>query len=269
MNDREELARAGARAHAPARLGAHARRRDDRGSRSGSTATRASRSAPDTVIEPNVRLRGADARRRRLPASAQGAILTDAAVADGVDGEPVHRRARTSTIGARAIVGPFSRLRPGSEHRRGGPRRELRRDEEGAARQGREGEPPHLPRRRDDRRGRERRRGHHHLQLRRREEAPDRRSATGAFIGSDSILVAPIEIGAGAYVAAGSTVTESVPPGALALGRAQQVTKEGWVARRQAEKQNRGAAGVRAGATDGPGAAGRSSEASGTSRSPW
>ena len=39
----------------------------------------------------------------------------------------------------------------------------------------------------------------------------------GAFIGSDSILVAPIEIGAGAYVAAGSTVTEDVPPGALAL----------------------------------------------------
>ena len=64
----------------------------------------------------------------------------------------------------------------------------------------------------------------------------------GAFIGSDSILVAPIEIGAGAYVAAGSTLTESVPPGALALGRAKQVTKEGGVARRKAEAQNKGAA---------------------------
>ncbi|HVI92886.1 MAG TPA: DapH/DapD/GlmU-related protein, partial [Anaeromyxobacter sp.] len=64
----------------------------------------------------------------------------------------------------------------------------------------------------------------------------------GAFIGSDSILVAPITIGAGAYVAAGSTLTDSVPPGSLALGRAKQVTKEGWVARRAAEKQNKGAA---------------------------
>jgi len=50
--------------------------------------------------------------------------------------------------------------------------------------------------------------------------------------------VAPITIGDGAYVAAGSTLTESVPPGALALGRSRQVNKEGWVAaqaRRKAE----------------------------------
>src|SRR5512134_222890 len=59
----------------------------------------------------------------------------------------------------------------------------------------------------------------------------------GAFIGSDSILVAPIEIGAGAYVAAGSVLTEPVPPGALALGRARQVTKEGWAERRRAAKK--------------------------------
>jgi bifunctional UDP-N-acetylglucosamine pyrophosphorylase/glucosamine-1-phosphate N-acetyltransferase len=67
----------------------------------------------------------------------------------------------------------------------------------------------------------------------------------GAFIGSDSILVAPIEIGAGAYVAAGSTLTDRVPPGALALGRARQVTKEGWVAARNAEKQMKGAGAAR------------------------
>ena len=54
-----------------------------------------------------------------------------------------------------------------------------------------------------------------------------------AFIGSDAILVAPIEIGADAYVAAGSTLTEPVPPGALALGRARQTNKEGWAARRK------------------------------------
>jgi bifunctional UDP-N-acetylglucosamine pyrophosphorylase / glucosamine-1-phosphate N-acetyltransferase len=54
----------------------------------------------------------------------------------------------------------------------------------------------------------------------------------GAFIGSDTTLVAPVTVGEGAYVAAGSTITEDVPPGALALGRSRQVTKPGWVAAR-------------------------------------
>jgi bifunctional UDP-N-acetylglucosamine pyrophosphorylase/glucosamine-1-phosphate N-acetyltransferase len=57
-----------------------------------------------------------------------------------------------------------------------------------------------------------------------------------AFIGSDSILVAPIQIGDDAYVAAGSVLTDAVPPGALAVGRARQVNKEGWVEKRNAEK---------------------------------
>jgi bifunctional UDP-N-acetylglucosamine pyrophosphorylase / glucosamine-1-phosphate N-acetyltransferase len=52
----------------------------------------------------------------------------------------------------------------------------------------------------------------------------------GAFIGSDSILVAPVTIGAGAYVAAGSSITDDVPPGALGIGRARQENKPGWVA---------------------------------------
>jgi len=53
----------------------------------------------------------------------------------------------------------------------------------------------------------------------------------GAFIGSDSQLVAPVRVGAGAYVAAGSTITEDVPAGALAIGRGKQINKDGWVAR--------------------------------------
>ncbi|HKS95455.1 MAG TPA: bifunctional UDP-N-acetylglucosamine diphosphorylase/glucosamine-1-phosphate N-acetyltransferase GlmU [Terriglobia bacterium] len=54
----------------------------------------------------------------------------------------------------------------------------------------------------------------------------------GVFIGSGSMLVAPVIIGRGSYVAAGSTITEDVPPGSLALGRAHQVNKEGWVEER-------------------------------------
>jgi bifunctional UDP-N-acetylglucosamine pyrophosphorylase/glucosamine-1-phosphate N-acetyltransferase len=48
------------------------------------------------------------------------------------------------------------------------------------------------------------------------------------FVGSDSTLVAPIKIGKGAYIGAASCITEDVPEDSLALGRAQQITKEGW-----------------------------------------
>ena len=53
----------------------------------------------------------------------------------------------------------------------------------------------------------------------------------GAFVGTNSSLVAPVTIGAGAYVGAGSVITKSVPPGALAVARARQEMREGWVAR--------------------------------------
>ena len=48
------------------------------------------------------------------------------------------------------------------------------------------------------------------------------------FVGSNSTLVAPLDIGSGAFVAAGSVITESVPPGALTIGRARQTTREHW-----------------------------------------
>ncbi len=55
----------------------------------------------------------------------------------------------------------------------------------------------------------------------------------GAFIGSHSTLVAPIEIGPGAYLGAGSVITKAVPPDALALGRARQIVKEDWAKKRR------------------------------------
>jgi bifunctional UDP-N-acetylglucosamine pyrophosphorylase/glucosamine-1-phosphate N-acetyltransferase len=51
----------------------------------------------------------------------------------------------------------------------------------------------------------------------------------GAFVGTDSQLIAPVRIGKDAYVAAGSSVTEDVPPESLAIARGRQVNKEGWV----------------------------------------
>jgi bifunctional UDP-N-acetylglucosamine pyrophosphorylase/glucosamine-1-phosphate N-acetyltransferase len=55
----------------------------------------------------------------------------------------------------------------------------------------------------------------------------------GAFIGSDSQLIAPVTVGKGAYVAAGSSITRDVPPGALGIARGQQSNVEGWVERKK------------------------------------
>jgi len=57
------------------------------------------------------------------------------------------------------------------------------------------------------------------------------------FVGSDSTLVAPLTIGEGAYIAAGSSITQDVPSGALAIGRSHQTTKPGWVAERRKKQK--------------------------------
>ena len=58
----------------------------------------------------------------------------------------------------------------------------------------------------------------------------------GAFIGSDTQLIAPVEVGPGAYVAAGSSITDDVPSGALGIARGRQTNIEGWVARKMQKK---------------------------------
>jgi bifunctional UDP-N-acetylglucosamine pyrophosphorylase/glucosamine-1-phosphate N-acetyltransferase len=239
VNDREELARAGR---------VLLRRRASALMRAGVTIEDPERFdcdegveiGPDTVIEPNVRLKG----RTRVGAGCRlgaGAILTDAALSDGVTVNP-YTLVQESTVAARAILGPFSRIRPGSdigEEAHVGNFVETKK-----AQLGKGAKANHLTYLGDATIGAGVNVGAGTITCNYGGEKKHQTTiGAGAFIGSDSILVAPIEIGAGAYVAAGSTVTESVPPGALALGRAKQVTKEGWVARRQEEKQNRGAAG--------------------------
>ena len=60
---------------------------------------------------------------------------------------------------------------------------------------------------------------------------------SNSFIGSNSTLVAPIEIASDTYIGAGSVITDPVPAGALAIGRGRQVTKEGWVEKRKKNSQ--------------------------------
>ena len=193
----------------------------------------------DVVIEPSVRLRG----RTRIGARSRigaGAILTDVVVAEGATVNP-YTVAEASVIGPGAIVGPFSRLRPGADigaEAHIGNFVEVKKSTIGPG-----AKANHLAYLGDAEVGARANVGAGTITC---NYDGERKHATrigaGAFIGSDSILVAPIEIGAGAYVAAGSTLTDPVPPGALALGRARQVTKEGWVASREAEKQMKGAA---------------------------
>jgi bifunctional UDP-N-acetylglucosamine pyrophosphorylase/glucosamine-1-phosphate N-acetyltransferase len=62
----------------------------------------------------------------------------------------------------------------------------------------------------------------------------------GAFIGSDSQLIAPVRVGKGAYVGAGSSITEDVPAGALGIARARQTNLEGWATRKAATRNKKG-----------------------------
>lgn len=63
------------------------------------------------------------------------------------------------------------------------------------------------------------------------------RIGANAFIGSNSTLVAPVEVGDNSYVGAGSVITDGVPEGSLALGRGRQVVKKDWVAKRRSRKE--------------------------------
>jgi bifunctional UDP-N-acetylglucosamine pyrophosphorylase/glucosamine-1-phosphate N-acetyltransferase len=187
--------------------------------------------APDVIIEPDVRLRGAT----RIGAGCrigQGSVFTDAVLAEGVTVNPYTVINGPATVGARSILGPFSRLRPGSELGEGvhlGNFVETKK-----TRIGKGSKANHLTYLGDAVIGAGVNVGCGTVTCNYDGERKHQtRIGDGAFIGSDSILVAPIEIGPGAYTAAGSTLTESVPAGALGLGRAKQANKEGWVERLQ------------------------------------
>ena len=186
--------------------------------------------APDVLIEPNVRLRG----RTRVGVGSrigQGSILEDAVLGEGVTVNP-YTVVNASTVGARAVLGPFTRVRPGCEL---GEEVHLGNFvETKKSRIGKGSKANHLAYLGDAVVGSGVNVGAGTITCNYDgEKKHQTRIGDRAFIGSDAILVAPIEIGADAYVAAGSTLTEPVPPGALALGRARQANKEGWAARRK------------------------------------
>jgi bifunctional UDP-N-acetylglucosamine pyrophosphorylase/glucosamine-1-phosphate N-acetyltransferase len=191
---------------------------------------------PDTVLEPSVRLRG-KTRIGRGCRIGQGSILKDTEVHRGAMVKP-YTVADQTVIGPRAEVGPFARFRPGADL---GPEVRIGNFVEvKKSRIGRGSKANHLTYLGDATLGAGVNVGCGTVTC---NYDGEKKSPTvigdRVFVGSDSILVAPISIGAGAYIAAGSTLTEDVPPGALALGRARQVTKPGWVAQARRARAGR------------------------------
>ncbi len=166
-----------------------------------------------------------------------GAVLTDVAVADTVYIKPYSVLTDT-TIGSRAQIGPFSHCRPGSR---------LDEDvhlgnfvETKATHLMAGAKANHLAYLGDASIGNKANIGAGTITC--NYDGVGKYKTTieaGAFIGSDSQLVAPVTIGRDAYVGSGSTVTKDVPRGALALTRVKQVNVEGWADRFREANQKR------------------------------
>jgi bifunctional UDP-N-acetylglucosamine pyrophosphorylase/glucosamine-1-phosphate N-acetyltransferase len=196
----------------------------------------------DTVIDPGVQLLG----RTRIGSGCTigtGSVLIEAVLEDRVVVKP-HSVIRSSHLGRGSSVGPFAHLRDGArleEHAHVGNYVEVKKStlEPGA-------KAMHLSYLGDARIGRETNIGAGTITC---NYDGVRKNATiigrRAFIGSDSALVAPVRIGDGAYVAAGSIITENVPPNALAIARGRQVIKPGWATTRRREQAAEAAAGVK------------------------
>jgi bifunctional UDP-N-acetylglucosamine pyrophosphorylase / glucosamine-1-phosphate N-acetyltransferase len=187
---------------------------------------------PDTLVEPGVQLLG----KTRIGARCKiqtGSVLRDTRVDDDAVIGP-HSILDSSRVGLKAEVGPFSRLRPGADIRAGARVGNFVEVKNAVLHEG--AKALHLTYLGDASIGSKANIGagtitcnydgvaKHHTKI-----------GNGVFIGSDTALVAPVRIGHGAYVAAGSTITENVPSDALALARGRQVNKPGWAAARRKE----------------------------------
>ena len=159
----------------------------------------------------------------------------------GADAEVIHTWAQLAVIGEGASVGPFTYLRPGARLGAGakaGAYVEIKNAEVGDG-----AKVPHLSYVGDAQIGEGSNIGAATVFV--NYDGQDKhRTVVGreVRIGSDSMLVAPVEIGDGAYTAAGSVITEDVPPGAMAVGRATQRNIEGWVERRRSDSSSARAA---------------------------
>jgi bifunctional UDP-N-acetylglucosamine pyrophosphorylase/glucosamine-1-phosphate N-acetyltransferase len=185
---------------------------------------------PDSTLLPGVHLSGA------TRVSSGATVGPDSSLHDTVveaDASVVRSHVTGARIGAGATVGPFTYLRPGADLGPGskaGAYVEIKGASVGAG-----SKVPHLSYVGDAEIGEGSNIGAATVFVN-YDGVAKHRTVVGEHvrIGSDTMLVAPVSIGDGAYTAAGSVITDDVPPGAMAVGRARQRTIRGWVRRRRA-----------------------------------
>jgi bifunctional UDP-N-acetylglucosamine pyrophosphorylase/glucosamine-1-phosphate N-acetyltransferase len=186
----------------------------------------------DTVIEPSVQLLGKTKIGARCTIRT-GSVLSDAILGDDVTVEP-HCVVAQSRLDDGVIIGPFARLRPGN-HLKAGARIgnfvELKKSTLGEGTKA-----MHLTYLGDAKIGAKTNIGAGTITC--NYDGFHKYPTTignKVFIGTNSALVAPLRVGDGAYVAAGSTITENVPPDALGIARGRQEIKPGWAAKKRRE----------------------------------
>ena len=184
---------------------------------------------PDVTLLPGVKLRG----QTTVGAGAEigpQVSLVDTAV--GSDSRITRAVAVSARIGAGVTVGPFAYLRPGTDLADGvhiGTYVEVKNSDVGTG-----SKIPHLSYVGDASIGEHTNIGAATVFVN-YDGVAKHRSTIGdhARTGADNMFVAPVHVGDGAYTAAGSVITEDVPPGALGLGRAKQQNVAGWVLRKR------------------------------------
>jgi bifunctional UDP-N-acetylglucosamine pyrophosphorylase/glucosamine-1-phosphate N-acetyltransferase len=186
----------------------------------------------DTILEPGVQLLGKTKIGARCTIRT-GSVLTDAILGDDVTVEP-HCVVAQSRLDDRVIIGPFARLRP-DNHLKAGVRIgnfvELKNSTIGEGTKA-----MHLSYLGDAKVGTKSNIGAGTITCN-YDGFHKYPTSIGnkVFIGSDTALVAPVRVGDGAYVAAGSTITENVPSDGLAIARGRQVNKPRWAAKKRRE----------------------------------
>jgi bifunctional UDP-N-acetylglucosamine pyrophosphorylase / glucosamine-1-phosphate N-acetyltransferase len=187
---------------------------------------------PDTVIEPCVQLLAGTRIGARCKIQT-GSVLHDVRVDDDVI-VGAHCVATSSRLHAKSTIGPFSRLRPGADIRSGAHIGNFVEVKKSVVHEG--AKAMHLTYLGDASVGRGSNIGAGTITCN-FDGVAKYQTTIGerVFIGSDTALVAPIRVGDGAYVAAGSTLTENVPAEALAVARGRQVNKPGWARKRRLE----------------------------------
>jgi bifunctional UDP-N-acetylglucosamine pyrophosphorylase / glucosamine-1-phosphate N-acetyltransferase len=192
--------------------------------------------AADTVIEPSVQILG----KSRIGAAchiSSFSVIRNSEVGPGVLIRP-GCILEEANIGPRAVLGPYSHLRPGSDIGEGAHVGNF--VETKKIKLGKGSKANHLTYLGDAEIGDGVNIGAGTITC--NYDGAQKHTTTigdGAFIGSDSTLVAPVRIGKGAYVGAASCITSNVPEDALAVGRARQVVKEDWAREKRAARKPR------------------------------